>query len=82
MPCTASKMLSSSDRAVRGSKITGTFWVSTLRAPRRRRARCGGDAAHVLGRFQAGETAREREPVVALHATRRRFATGTVLREQ
>ena len=39
-PCTASKMLSSSERAVRGSKTTGTFCVSTLRAPSRRRARC------------------------------------------
>ena len=39
-PLTASRMWPSSERAACGSKTTGTRWVATLRAPRRRRVRC------------------------------------------
>ena len=38
-PLTASKMCSSSERAICGSKTIGTFAVFTLRAPSRRRVR-------------------------------------------
>ena len=46
----------------------GTCAVFTLRAPRRRSVRCGGNFAYFFGRFEPAQVARDRVPVVALHA--------------
>src|ERR1035437_9977748 len=62
MPWTASKMLSNSDRAVRGSNTTGTLCVSTLTAFSRRSARWAA-----IRPTCSGNSTRYGVPVVAFH---------------
>ena len=81
-PFTASNKSPSSDRAVRGSKITGAFWVATLRGFSRRSARSAARRPTCFRALKPPRLARRRVPVIALHATVRSCATGTTLRPQ